>query len=115
VRGSALSTPGLSATRCARIRSLRWGTRYDVGVRIVSLLPSATEIVCSLGARDELVGRSHECDHPPDVEELPVLTSARVGPLPSSKAIDAAVRDVLKDALAIYESTSRSSARSIPT
>src|SRR3954469_18376258 len=51
----------------------------------------------------ELVGRSHECDFPPGVDELPVLTSARVGPLPSSKAIDAAVRDVLRDALAIYD------------
>jgi iron complex transport system substrate-binding protein len=72
-------------------------------VRIASLLPSATEIVCALGARAELVGRSHECDFPPGVEDVPVLTSARVGPLPSSKAIDAAVRDVLEDALAIYE------------
>ena len=72
-------------------------------MRIVSLLPSATEIVCALGAREQLVGRSHECDFPLGVEELPVLTSARVGPLPSSKAIDSAVRDVLRDALAIYE------------
>lgn len=74
-----------------------------IAVRIVSLLPSATEIVCALGAGDQLVGRSHECDHPAGVEKLPVLTSARVGPLPSSKAIDAAVRDALKDALAIYD------------
>src|SRR5438445_792476 len=72
-------------------------------VRIVSLLPSATEIVCALGARAELVGRSHECDFPPDVERVPVLTSSRVGPLPSSQAIDASVRDVLRDALAIYQ------------
>jgi len=72
-------------------------------VRIASLLPSATEIVCALGARADLVGRSHECDFPPGVEDVPVLTSARVGPLPSSQAIDAAVRDVLRDALAIYE------------
>jgi iron complex transport system substrate-binding protein len=72
-------------------------------VRIVSLLPSATEIVCALGARAELVGRSHECDFPPGVEEVPVLTSSRIGPLPSSRAIDASVRDVLRDALAIYE------------
>ncbi len=72
-------------------------------MRIVSLLPSATEIVCALGARDQLVGRSHECDHPAGVEKIPALTSARVGPLPSSKAIDTAVRDVLKDALAIYD------------
>jgi iron complex transport system substrate-binding protein len=72
-------------------------------VRIVSLLPSATEIVCALGARDELVGRSHECDYPAGIESTPELTSARIGPLPTSRAIDAAVRDVLKDALAIYE------------
>src|SRR6267154_2716791 len=72
-------------------------------VRIVSLLPSATELFCAAGARAELVGRSHECDFPPGVADLPVLTSARVGPLPSSRAIDAAVRDVLRDALAIYQ------------
>ncbi|MDF2694274.1 MAG: putative periplasmic substrate-binding protein [Labilithrix sp.] len=72
-------------------------------MRIASLLPSATEIVCILGARGELVGRSHECDHPAGIEHVPVLTSARIGPLPSSKAIDAAVRDIVKDALAIYD------------
>ena len=72
-------------------------------MRIASLLPSATEIVCALGSRTELVGRSHECDFRPGIEEVPVLTSARIGPLPSSRAIDAAVRDVLRDALAIYQ------------
>ncbi len=35
-----------------------------MSLRIVSLLPSATEIICSLGMRDALVGRSHECDFP---------------------------------------------------
>jgi iron complex transport system substrate-binding protein len=74
-----------------------------VAVRIVSLLPSATEIVCALGARHELVGRSHECDFPTGVGDAPILTRARVGPLPTSRAIDAAVRNVLEDALAIYE------------
>jgi iron complex transport system substrate-binding protein len=49
------------------------------------------------------VGRSHECDFPADVEVLPVLTRPRVGPLPTSHAIDRAVRDVLRDALAVYE------------
>jgi iron complex transport system substrate-binding protein len=72
-------------------------------MRIVSLLPSATEIVCALGGREELVGRSHECDHPPGIETVPVLTSARIGPLATSRAIDAAIREVLKDALAVYE------------
>jgi iron complex transport system substrate-binding protein len=45
--------------------------------RVVSLIASATEIVCALGARDRLVGRSHECDFPEDVKALPVLTSPK--------------------------------------
>lgn len=44
-------------------------------MRIVSLLPSATDIVCSLGLRDRLAGRTHECDWPPGIEEVPVMTS----------------------------------------
>jgi iron complex transport system substrate-binding protein len=47
-------------------------------MRIVSLLPSATEIVCALGLRDHLVGRSHECDWPPDVGALPAVSTARI-------------------------------------
>lgn len=43
-------------------------------MRIVSLLPSATDIVCSLGLRDQLVGRTHECDWPPGIERVPVMT-----------------------------------------
>ena len=45
-------------------------------VRIVSLLPSATEVVAAAGGEGWLVGRSHECDCPKDIERLPVLTSA---------------------------------------
>ena len=42
-------------------------------MRIVSFLPSATEIVCSLGLADELVGITHECDHPPGIQNKPVV------------------------------------------
>ncbi len=71
-------------------------------MRIVSLLPSATEIVCALGAGAELVGVSHECDHPPEVRSRPVLTSARIDAGGSSAAIDAVVRRVIRDALSVY-------------
>jgi len=71
--------------------------------RIVSLLPSATEIVAALGCRDRLVGRSHECDYPPGVEGLPVCTRPRIDVSGASAAIDQAVRGAVADALAVYE------------
>ena len=63
-------------------------------MRIVSVLPSATEIVCALGARAELVGRSAECDFPADVREVPVVMRPRTldADQPSA-AIDARVRE----------------------
>jgi iron complex transport system substrate-binding protein len=71
-------------------------------VRIVSLLPSATETVCALGARGELVGRSHECDYPPSVAGVAVMTRARFT-LGTSGAIDAMARATLADATSIFE------------
>ncbi len=72
-------------------------------IRVVSLLPSATETVCALGARERLVGVSHECDHPPDVRGLPILTASRISVDGSSREIDARVRGALvQDALSIY-------------
>jgi iron complex transport system substrate-binding protein len=73
-------------------------------VRVVSLLPSATEIICALGVGGELVGVSHECDHPPEsVAGLPALTSSRLSLEGSSGVIDRSVRDLLRAALAIYD------------
>lgn len=72
--------------------------------RIASLLPSATEIVCALEAQADLCGISHECDFPPHLQALPALTRVRLAPVVrASKDIDREVREILKDALAVYE------------
>src|SRR6266576_1720609 len=60
-------------------------------MRIVSLLPAATEIVAALGAIERLVGVSHECDFPPEVRSLPRVTRTRVDPALPSGAIDRAM------------------------
>ena len=70
--------------------------------RIVSLIASATEIVCALGFRDQLVGRSHECDYPPSVKELPVCTEPKFPTAGSSREIDERVKTILRDALSVY-------------
>src|SRR5207247_856505 len=57
----------------------------------------------ALGAAGELVGISHECDHPPEVAGLPALTSSRLSMNGSSATIDRSVRDLLRAALAIYD------------
>lgn len=66
------------------------------------MLPSATEIVCALGATEQLVGISHECDFPQGIHDRPVLTSARIDSSLPSRDIDAAVRDVVHNALSVY-------------
>ena len=70
--------------------------------RIVTLLPSATEIVCVLGFGAELVGRSHECDFPTDVERLPPLTEPKFKVEGSSAEIDQRVKQIVGDALSVY-------------
>ncbi|HEX5034565.1 MAG TPA: cobalamin-binding protein [bacterium] len=71
-------------------------------MRIVSLLPSATEIVTALGFHRELVGRSHECDFPPWVQALPVLTHPAFSPEGGSLAIDRDVKSLVERGLSIY-------------
>ena len=72
-------------------------------MRICSLLPSATEIVGHLGLTDSLVGVSEECDWPPEVRDLPVVTASRVDPTTlSSAAIDEAVRAAVADGSSLY-------------
>ena len=79
-----------------------------MSLRVVSLLPAATELVCAVGAGDQLVGVSHECDYPADaVAGLPRLTRSRVGDPGSGAAIDADVRAVLEQALSVFEVDAR--------
>ena len=76
----------------------------DTSMRIVSLLPSTTEIVCALGLEAELVGITHECDYPPCAVDKPRLTASRISPeTMTSKEIDHAVRSQLDGHGSIYD------------
>jgi len=70
--------------------------------RIASLLPSTTEIVCALGQQAALVGRSHECDFPPEVAALPVLTEPKLDARAASLAIDERVKQLVREGLSVY-------------
>jgi iron complex transport system substrate-binding protein len=83
--------------------------RHDAGAamtagppRVVSLIASATEIVCALGRRRWLVGRSHECDFPGDVAALPALTAPKFEVEGSSAEIDRHVQQIVRDGLSVY-------------
>ncbi len=71
-------------------------------MRIVSLLPSATEIICQVGLGEYIVGVSHECDYPSFVKELPNVTESLIPKDASSLEIDIAVRKQLSTEKAIY-------------
>ena len=71
--------------------------------RVVSLLPAATEIICALGARSRLVGRSHECDVPDGVESLPVCSRTRIDLDAAGAVINGQVEDVLRHGLSVFE------------
>ena len=63
-------------------------------MRIVSLLASATEMIYALGCLDQLVGRSHECDYPPEVQSLPVVSKVQIDIDTSSAQIDAQIKQL---------------------
>jgi iron complex transport system substrate-binding protein len=71
-------------------------------MRVVSLLPSATEIVCALGQGDQLVGRSHECDFPVGVRRLPAVTAPKLPLDGTSYEIDQRVRAIVQEGAAVY-------------
>jgi iron complex transport system substrate-binding protein len=72
-------------------------------MRVVSLVPSATEIIAALGLADSLVGRSHECTYPSEVNDVPVVSASRVDTTELASAdIDRAVREALADGRPLY-------------
>ena len=83
-------------TRAARERIL-------LLMRIVSLVPSATEMLFALGLGDEVTAVTHECDHPPQALELPKVTRDVIGPGLEPAEIDRAVRELTEQGRAIYE------------
>ena len=85
--GEPLTTPTTSSSR----------------LRVASLLPAATEIICGLGAQELLVGVSHECDFPQSLRGLPSLTRSKLIQRRESRAIDLDVREVLRQALSVYD------------
>ena len=71
--------------------------------RIVSLLPSATELAVAVGRGSSLVGRSHECDFPPFVEALPVCTATKLEKGLTSRQIEDRVQEIVRQGLSVYE------------
>jgi iron complex transport system substrate-binding protein len=70
--------------------------------RIVSLIASATEIVCALGFEKHLIARSHECDFPESVKRLPVITGPKFDPAGTSYEIDQRVKAIVQESLSVY-------------
>ncbi len=72
-------------------------------MRIVSLLPAATEWICEFGGAADLVGRSHECDYPPEIQDRPVVTAPTYDAEGDSAAIDDAVQSKVQEGLSLYD------------
>jgi iron complex transport system substrate-binding protein len=76
----------------------------DKARRIVSFLPSATEMICALGLTDRLAGVTHECDFPPEVRDKPIVVrSALPTERMSQSEVDAAVSERLRNGLSLYQ------------
>lgn len=71
-------------------------------IRVITLLPSATEIVCALGFESQIVGRSHECDYPAAIQPLPACTEPKFDPHGTSAQIDSRVKTILQESLSVY-------------
>ncbi|MBI1976269.1 MAG: cobalamin-binding protein [Candidatus Omnitrophica bacterium] len=71
-------------------------------MRIISLLPSNTELACALGLADQIVGISHECDYPPEVSDRPILTSSGIAKNLNTEQIHEQVSKEVKNSHALY-------------
>ena len=69
---------------------------------VVTLLASATEIVCALGYEEAIVARSHECDYPNSVTKLPACTESKIDTRKSSREIDDQVKSIVEQGLSVY-------------
>lgn len=72
-------------------------------MRILSLLPSTTELVCALGLQHQLVGRSHECDYPASVRQLPAVTRPAVKEKKTSLETSRQMMETLQQGLSVFE------------
>src|SRR5258708_39899376 len=72
------------------------------GMKICSLLPSATEILFALGLGDQIAGVSHECDFPPEARSKPVVIVSRISHTESAAAVDRQVREFLERGESLY-------------
>ena len=72
-------------------------------MRIVSLVPSATEMLFAIGAGEEVVAVTHECDFPPEALDLPKVTRDVLVPGLEARQIDEAVRELTEQGRSIYE------------
>ena len=71
--------------------------------KIVTLIPSATEIVAFLGKKDLIVGRSHECDYPKDLNKIIKLTSPKINVEGTSREIHKQINTILENSLSVYK------------
>ena len=71
--------------------------------KIVTLIPSATEIVAFLGQKNSIIGRSHECDYPKGLNHIVKLTSPKIDVDGTSKEIDKQINTILENSLSVYK------------
>ena len=83
-------------------------------MRIVSLVPAATEIACAIGAGPELVAVTHDCDYPPEVRTLPRVTRSTIAPSATSREIDAAMRSAATEGDSTFHVDARALADARP-